>query len=1828
MLQVIAFNTIAQQREISKALNQPVFIENKGQWDDEVLFLARQGGLNIWITKFGLTYDYFKIAPKKTGDKRKQHEVNGERSVVVVKYENSREVHKGVQQKIASGYHNYFVGQDKRRWAKQVKLSESVLIPEIYPGIDVRYYFENSNLRYDFIVHPGSSVNDIGMSFQGIENLRLNQAGDFVYSMAFGEVKNARLYAYQTDNNVKHQVECRFLLEGDKVKLDLGQYDKRKELIIDPLVFSTYIGAGDEEYGTDIELDNLNNMYTCGGSWSIGYPTTAGAYPFVAWADGVVTKLSSSNCLLYSTYFGGDHFDWFYDIDVNQTTGQAWLTGQTHSYNIPITTNAYNPTFWGNSDVMIVSFNTSGGLDYSTYLGQTEHEGGQSIAALYPSSSTTDLIVSGYTTSVNFPTTAGAYNQTNNGGTDAFALRLSVDATQTSLTFSTLIGGNQTDFAIGMDIDAAENIYLVGQTGSLNFPGNLIGTFYYDLNCFVCKLNSTGSTLVFSNRFGGDQVETCKKIKVTTNSEVYFVGESLSTNLPVTSGTNFGGQDIFVGHLSSNGNLSELVFLGGSMNEFGEHLALHAGEVYVAGTSLSSDYPTTPCAYDLTISSSDGVLTKLDANLTNILYSTFLGGTDFDFLQSLAIDNTGLVYMTGGTASTDYPLANACYSTLSGQPYNDVFVTVLDLSNPLVVSASSNSPVCGGQSLQLNAVGATTFQWLGPNTNVTTTSTSLTIPNVNPSYSGVYTVTVTDANGCSATSSVNVLIYPAFTASIQSATSNGAPCGPGDLLGFPSPGNYTYTWTDPIGGVTTNVNTNGYGAALIGTYTLVVTDANGCTSSATYTIFNQPTVTASSSAITTLCANTPITLSAAPQNYPSYNWLPGTGLNQAVVTAYPSGPTTYTVTIVDANGCTATSTTFVNTLPQKFCCSQAAINISNNTSTILLDNQDANYLANYVGNSTLNGLTLFINGTFTLNQSMQWNDCRVYFTENAKIMINPGQVLDIQQNSELSSPDDCPMWDGIYASGTGAQLITQGNANITTGHNIIRDMINGVQISLNAKLTSSLTHYDDNKLSISLIDLPANYNGTIEKNTFKYQNGLKAPYTGDKPQTGITVSNSLNVVIGSPNVSGNGNSFDGLHNGIYLTYYQPNPFTAPPAVVNMHHNVFTNILGGINLWDVVSPNSTQTLYNDLRGCAILGINRRQQYHVTANIYGNSMPTNTLNNFTNCNKAVILNGFHTTIYRNTTFNTQAGFLNAQCDGKSISVSKNKLVGARLGISKVGDEANFDVNDNELSMADPYPTQAGLYVPLAINSTYITAQNTGTTDIFSNYIDFSHPDYGTGIHLLNGSRDFIRNNQIDFLYSGNDPSATTVPNLFGMDLSNNDGVHVFANYVLGLNAPNFLNLRRAAGINMHKNKSSLVECNTLSNLQFGLHVVGDNNCNNYDRVRHNTLNNQNYGILLRHLSNEATLGNLGEFIPSPYFAYDANNLFQGAMQAAKVHRITPCTFQTSDKIVTQQSNIQQFESTSSQPGNNCRYIVPVVSIFNEIFECTPDLIEEPILGNIDRAELIALENSEYLEYEEGGRWLDERMVMEWLNKDPDLRLNSPILNNYYLAHQQHALQYLYEIDQLLAALASINVMQNPTLWQQEYQSALALNQTINGSNLFETNEKTLNGLYLNYLGSGMESLTTENLLWIETLAQKCPYLDGQAVFKARTLYAMLVGPKTYNDLQICNTVGIYKGSQSWYEQENASLFQHGKDQVGSLQVFPNPGLDFVTFKLTEPNLLLQSVRIYNMAGQQVLEDTQLNQSGIKRMDIKNLIQGLYTYQCVDSNGLVYTGKLIKY
>lgn len=376
----------------------------------------------------------------------------------------------------------------------------------------------------------------------------------------------------------------------------------------------------------------------------------------------------------------------------------------------------------------------------------------------------------------------------------------------------------------------------------------------------------------------------------------------------------------------------------------------------------------------------------------------------------------------------------------------------------------------------------------------------------------------------------------------------------------------------------------------------------------------------------------------------------------------------------------------------------------------------------------------------------------------------------------------------------------------------------------------------------------------------------------------------------------------------------------------------------------------------------------------------------------------------------------------------------------------------------------------------------------------------------------------------------------------------------------------------------------------------------------------------------MSNEGTLGNIGEDNPNVAI-YDANNLFQGAMSVSKVQRFTPCITFTTDKIVTQSANLTQPQS-STQPSNaNCDYDVINPNVFNTIFECEPELIEEPIFGNIKRAEQIALQNSQYIEFEEGGRWLDERMVMEWLNRDPNIRLNSPVLDAYYLAHQQAALQYLYEVDRLLSELSDPLVLQNAALWQQKWNLAQSLNQGMAEQNLFESNEKDLNALYLKYLAQGMESLSANELLEIESLASKCPYLDGQAVFKARTLYAMLVGPKTYNDLEICNNLGIYKGGINWYELENSQI---GKiQQIGNehIQVYPIPTTTEVNFKAKSSNLSKAMLKVFDVSGRLIQIKVKRQNEEILQIELGEAPAGLYHYNLILEDGDKYSGKLIK-
>ena len=255
-------------------------------------------------------------------------------------------------------------------------------------------------------------------------------------------------------------------------------------------------------------MDTSGNAYVTGYTDSTNFPTTTGAFQttFSGSIDAFVTKLNSSGTgLLYSTYLGGSDFDFGYGIALD-SSGNAHVAGETASTDFPTTAGAFQTTYaGGDRDAFVTELNATGtSLLYSTYLGGSGYDRSAHLGDIALDSFGNAYIV-GDTDSSDFPTTAGAFQTTHGGGgRDAFVTKL--NATGSSLTYSTYLGGSALDFGSGLAVDSSGNAYLTGATESFDFPttaGAFQATLAGDGDAFITKLNSTGSGLLYSTYLGG-----------------------------------------------------------------------------------------------------------------------------------------------------------------------------------------------------------------------------------------------------------------------------------------------------------------------------------------------------------------------------------------------------------------------------------------------------------------------------------------------------------------------------------------------------------------------------------------------------------------------------------------------------------------------------------------------------------------------------------------------------------------------------------------------------------------------------------------------------------------------------------------------------------------------------------------------------------------------------------------------------------------------------------------------------------------------------------------------------------------------------------------------------------------------------------------------------------------------------------------------------------------------------------------------------------------------------------------------------------------------------
>lgn len=454
------------------------FESNQGQFDARVKFAARGAGYALLLTadealmslRSGDRNASAAAATRGEFDQKNQPEPAREAKAAVIRMKlvNANRAASVHGEEPLPGRSNYFVGNDPAKWRTDVSNYTSVVYTSVYRGVDVVYYGNGRELEYDFKVAAGADPAAIDLCFDGAKRLRLDAAGELMIDTGAGEVRQHKPLAYQEAEGKRRKVSARYVLHGNhQVSFALGRYDRRKPLVIDPVLsYSTYLGGSGGDEGHAIAVDAAGNAYITGFTTSFDFPTAAPLQSMSAdGLDAFVTKLNAAGtALIYSTYLGGDNTDIANGIAVD-TAGNAYVTGLTLSSNFP-TVNALQMALASpfKTDGFVTKLNAAGtALTYSTYLGGNGNDQGQSIAA----DATGNAYVAGFTSSTNFPT-ANALQPAPGGSNDSFVTKL--NPTGTAFIYSTYLGGTGSESKAAVAIDAAGNAYVAGSTLSPDFP--------------------------------------------------------------------------------------------------------------------------------------------------------------------------------------------------------------------------------------------------------------------------------------------------------------------------------------------------------------------------------------------------------------------------------------------------------------------------------------------------------------------------------------------------------------------------------------------------------------------------------------------------------------------------------------------------------------------------------------------------------------------------------------------------------------------------------------------------------------------------------------------------------------------------------------------------------------------------------------------------------------------------------------------------------------------------------------------------------------------------------------------------------------------------------------------------------------------------------------------------------------------------------------------------------------------------------------------------------------------------------------------------------------
>jgi len=408
------------------------FEANEGQTDNQVKFISRGAGYNLFLTSTEAVLTLHKpVMPRSQKQSEKvfatnKTEANGRDRAqsAVVRMQlvgaNTEPHLQGMDQQV--GKTNYFIGNDPEKWRTNIANYSKVKYESVYPGIDLVYYGNQQQLEYDFIVAPGSDPQAIRLKFGAAQKVRIDKSGELVIGTKGAEIRQHKPVIYQEANGERKEIAGRYVIRGREVGFEMAEYDQTRTLMIDPRIsYSTYIGGSGNESYSKIAVDSQGSAYITGYTNSTNFPTAIGLQATNKGNNAFVTKLDSTGTqLLYSTYIGGTGTDNGYNIAVD-LFGDAFITGFTNSTNFP-TVNAAQSTYGGGSDDAFVSKLSAAGsaLVYSTYLGGSGADSSNSVVL----DSSGFAYVTGETNSTNFPIVGSVVQPAPGGSYDAYVTKI------------------------------------------------------------------------------------------------------------------------------------------------------------------------------------------------------------------------------------------------------------------------------------------------------------------------------------------------------------------------------------------------------------------------------------------------------------------------------------------------------------------------------------------------------------------------------------------------------------------------------------------------------------------------------------------------------------------------------------------------------------------------------------------------------------------------------------------------------------------------------------------------------------------------------------------------------------------------------------------------------------------------------------------------------------------------------------------------------------------------------------------------------------------------------------------------------------------------------------------------------------------------------------------------------------------------------------------------------------------------------------------------------------------------------------------------------------